>query len=417
MPGILPDWLDDGEASPARGLLGDWLGNNSATLMGLGAGIAGGRTWGEGLSKGFQNAMTGRALDQRRSAHDQVVAALMQRGLDATTATAAAGNPTMLRAMLQDLGQAQPRARTSWEQRAAAPMGANGGLAMASTHPVSVPPQSNAWQTPVPPAESQDPVADAAAASWRSSALQNPAGPPSAPAFSTRAAHPPPEEAAKAEDARRAAAERLMHSMRRPGPPSPDPFEAPAPVEHLDSAGYWGAALPEGASGPPQTQGLYLSPVPKAPRWEQVVPSETPWSVSAPPPSPTSWGKANRGMECYTSGGNLHCITPGGRRVTAPAQGLSDGLRIAQDDPDYHYYDVPVDSSHRDPAKLAGDLIKVPTPALRVRPATAEGTPNSAVPPTAVIPTLGKTMFGSEDSPSWPVRSYVTRDQKERRSW
>jgi hypothetical protein len=109
--GILPDWLEDGEAPPAGGLLeglGEWLGNNSATLMGLGAGIAGGRNWGEGLSKGFQNAMTGRALDQRRSAHDQVVAALMDRGLDATTARAAAGNPAMLRAMLQELGQ--PRA-------------------------------------------------------------------------------------------------------------------------------------------------------------------------------------------------------------------------------------------------------------------------------------------------------------------
>src|SRR5262245_11163962 len=112
--GILPDWLEDSEAPPAGGLLGglgSWLGNNSATLMGLGAGIAGGRNWGEGLSKGFQNAMTGRALDRQRSAHEQVVAALMQRGLDATAASAAAGNPTMLRALLQELGW--PRSRPS----------------------------------------------------------------------------------------------------------------------------------------------------------------------------------------------------------------------------------------------------------------------------------------------------------------
>ena len=49
--------------------------------MGLGAGIAGGRTWGEGLSKGFQNAMTGRTLDQQHAAHSQTVAALMTRRL------------------------------------------------------------------------------------------------------------------------------------------------------------------------------------------------------------------------------------------------------------------------------------------------------------------------------------------------
>jgi hypothetical protein len=113
--GILPDWLEDGEAPAAGGPLGGlghWLADNGATLMGLGAGIAGGRTWGEGLSKGFQNAMTGRSLDRQRGAHDQVVAALMQRGLDPTTAHAAAGNPALLRAMLLELRQPAPTGHT-----------------------------------------------------------------------------------------------------------------------------------------------------------------------------------------------------------------------------------------------------------------------------------------------------------------
>ncbi len=89
--------------------LGDWLGNNRSALMGLGAGIAGGRTWGEGLSKGFQNAMTGRALDQQHAAQNLTVTALMRHGLDEGTARAAAGNPTMLRAILWQLYS--PRSR------------------------------------------------------------------------------------------------------------------------------------------------------------------------------------------------------------------------------------------------------------------------------------------------------------------
>ena len=89
--------------------VGDWLANNRSALMGLGAGIACGRTWGEGLSKGFQNAMTGRTLDQQHAAYSQTVAALMQHGLDESTARAAAGNPTMLRAFLWQLYN--PRSR------------------------------------------------------------------------------------------------------------------------------------------------------------------------------------------------------------------------------------------------------------------------------------------------------------------
>jgi hypothetical protein len=112
LPHMLPQ---DQVTGSVLGGLGNWLGNNSSTLMGLGAGIAGGKTWGEGLSKGLQNAMSGRALDQQRAGQNQTVTALMNRGLSEDVARAAAGNPTMLRAVLWQLYG--PPARAPWSQR------------------------------------------------------------------------------------------------------------------------------------------------------------------------------------------------------------------------------------------------------------------------------------------------------------
>jgi hypothetical protein len=89
-----------GQGGGVFGELGDWIGNNRWALMGLGAGIAGGSNWGEGINKGWQNAMAGRTLDQQSTAENQTVAALTKRGIDADTARAAARNPTMLRAVL-----------------------------------------------------------------------------------------------------------------------------------------------------------------------------------------------------------------------------------------------------------------------------------------------------------------------------
>jgi hypothetical protein len=106
LPQALPQ--DQGVGAGLGGLA-NWLGNNSSTLMGLGAGIAGGRSWGEGLGKGLQNAMSGRALDQQRAGQNQTVTALMKRGLSEDMARAAAGNPTMLRAVLWQLYQPQTR--------------------------------------------------------------------------------------------------------------------------------------------------------------------------------------------------------------------------------------------------------------------------------------------------------------------
>jgi hypothetical protein len=59
-----------------------------------------GRSWGEGLSNGLQDATSGRALDQQRAGQNQTVTALMNRGLSEDVARAAAGNPTTLRAVL-----------------------------------------------------------------------------------------------------------------------------------------------------------------------------------------------------------------------------------------------------------------------------------------------------------------------------
>ena len=110
LPHVLPQ--DQGSGSVLGGLA-NWLGNNSSTLMGLGAGIAGGRSWGEGLGKGLQNAMSGRALDQQRAGQNQTVTALMNCGLSEDMARAAAGNPTMLRAVLWQLYQPQSRPPSS----------------------------------------------------------------------------------------------------------------------------------------------------------------------------------------------------------------------------------------------------------------------------------------------------------------
>ena len=109
----LPQALPQDQGGSVLGGLGNWLGNNSSTLMGLGAGIAGGRSWGEGLGKGLQNAMSGRALDQQRAGQNQTVTALMSRGLSEDMARAAAGNPTMLRAVLWQLYQPQSRPPSS----------------------------------------------------------------------------------------------------------------------------------------------------------------------------------------------------------------------------------------------------------------------------------------------------------------
>jgi hypothetical protein len=51
---------------PPLGDFGDWLGRNRNALLMLGAGIAGGRTWGEAISNGLTGLARGHAADTRR---------------------------------------------------------------------------------------------------------------------------------------------------------------------------------------------------------------------------------------------------------------------------------------------------------------------------------------------------------------
>jgi hypothetical protein len=84
-----------------------------------------------------------------------------------------------------------------------------------------------------------------------------------------------------------------------------------------------------------------------------------------------------------------------------PADGLADQLRISPEHETHHYYSVPVPAPSATPGSLTTGLINHPTPGPvgAVRPATPEGTPNPAAP--GIADAVG----------SWPVKSYLTKDQ------
>jgi len=288
------------------------------------------------------------------------------------------------------------------------PRSLTGGWPMpATTSPMAMGPPDDLWQQKRP--AWMDRVAEPASNRGILGDLSLPAG--------QSGADPWRDAMSQAEEARRAAAERLQRSVLRLGPPAEPLTPQPPAAEHLDSGGYWGAerASP-GRDERSPAHGFYLAPVPRAPSWEQVVPTATSWSVSPKLPSPTSWGDPDRGPECYTTDGKLSCTTPGGRRIVVPAENLPDRLRIAPDDPDYHSYNVPVPaggSLGRQGSVMPG-VIDDPTPgpAGGVRPATPEGTVNPAAPGFAYV--LDRIPFLSRwigMQPPWPVRSYRTTDQ------
>jgi hypothetical protein len=131
------------------------------------------------------------------------------------------------------------------------------------------------------------------------------------------------------------------------------------------------------------------------------VPTATPWSVAPKLPGATSWGDIINGIDCRTSGGDLHCLTPGGRRFAVPAKGLPDGIRIAPGEPYYHYYSTLDGPVRFDSQALTQGMVNRPTPGREdvVRPATPEGTLNEATPRINL------------QSPFSPVLSYLTTDQ------
>lgn len=88
-----------------QGLL-ERLGINGNTLMALGAGIAGGRTWGDGIAQGLAGAAASRAYDQKESEKTKIAAAtyrsLVSRGVPPADALAAVQNPEILRTIAAD---------------------------------------------------------------------------------------------------------------------------------------------------------------------------------------------------------------------------------------------------------------------------------------------------------------------------
>lgn len=87
--------------------LGRGIANNSNMLMALGAGIAGGRDLGEGISKGLSGAMGGAKIDRERGAGNLTYQALIKRGVDPATAQAAITDPNVLKALLPSVFRAQ----------------------------------------------------------------------------------------------------------------------------------------------------------------------------------------------------------------------------------------------------------------------------------------------------------------------
>jgi hypothetical protein len=83
-----------------QALLGGGSNNLSNTLLGLGAGIAGGSTWGESVSGGIKGIAAARAADQQRTQLVQQAQMLVQMGLPPQHAIMAVQNPKMMEAIL-----------------------------------------------------------------------------------------------------------------------------------------------------------------------------------------------------------------------------------------------------------------------------------------------------------------------------
>jgi hypothetical protein len=81
----------------------DKINDNSNMLLGLAAGIAGGRNMGDGLSKGLTLAMTGGQIDTQQGNRNRTQQFLLSKGMDPETARTVASNPTLLRSVLPKL--------------------------------------------------------------------------------------------------------------------------------------------------------------------------------------------------------------------------------------------------------------------------------------------------------------------------
>jgi hypothetical protein len=94
--------------STASGI-GDFVGNNSNTLMQLGAGLAGAPSWGTGISRGLAGATAGRQLDLAQANRGETYRALVAHGVSPQEALAAANDPEIKKAMIAKYFETKPR--------------------------------------------------------------------------------------------------------------------------------------------------------------------------------------------------------------------------------------------------------------------------------------------------------------------
>lgn len=106
----------------------DKINDNSNMLLGLAAGIAGGRNWGDGISKGMSLAMQGGQLDTRQGNSNRTQQFLLSKGMDPETARTVASNPTLLRSVLPQLFGAADRTNDIKEYEYALKQGFKGSL-------------------------------------------------------------------------------------------------------------------------------------------------------------------------------------------------------------------------------------------------------------------------------------------------
>ena len=115
--GLVPPSMD----GPMNFLGGvrDKINDNSNMLLGLAAGLAGGRNWGDGISKGMTLAMQGGQLDRQQGSRNLTEQALIRRGLDPSMARAVASNPALMSSVAGTLFRPQVRAMTPQEKASA----------------------------------------------------------------------------------------------------------------------------------------------------------------------------------------------------------------------------------------------------------------------------------------------------------
>jgi hypothetical protein len=86
------------------GRIGNVLHNNSNMFLGLGAGLAGKRSFGEAMSGGFEGAAKGGQMDVSQNMQMQGIRAaysnLIQQGIDPRAALAAVYNPELMKALI-----------------------------------------------------------------------------------------------------------------------------------------------------------------------------------------------------------------------------------------------------------------------------------------------------------------------------